>query len=78
MRMIEEAKRRVSANNAKVLEAYPVEQDSPSYKFMGLQFMFLGQAAVVRQASQSRKAGQRFFEAASRLNKNGMHRIGHQ
>ena len=76
--MIEEAKKYAGANNAKVLEAYPVEPDSPSYKFMGLQFMFHGQAAVVRQASQSRKAGQRFFEAASRLNKNGMHRIGHQ
>ncbi len=36
LRMIEEAKRYASANNAKVLEAYPVEPDSPSYKFMGL------------------------------------------
>ena len=36
LRMIDEAKTYASANNAKVLEAYPVEEDSPSYKFMGL------------------------------------------
>ena len=63
MRMIEEAERRASANNAKMLEAYPFEQDSPSNKFMGLQFMFLGQAAVARQAFQSRKSGQRLFQS---------------
>jgi GNAT superfamily N-acetyltransferase len=33
--LIEEAKKYASNKGAKYLEAYPVEPDSPSYRFMG-------------------------------------------
>jgi hypothetical protein len=33
--LIENAKNYAKQNGAKYIEAYPVENDSPSYKFMG-------------------------------------------
>jgi hypothetical protein len=47
-------------NNAKYVEAYPVDPDSPSYRFMGFKSMFANMGFELKH-----KAGQRRYVMVS-------------
>ena len=54
-RMLDEAVKLAKKRGAKVLEAYPVDPDSPSYRFMGFVPMFLGRGFTSSGRTGSRR-----------------------